>query len=113
LFPDRLPSIEDAPWKDIGLVRGLMIMSVTVTANLVKPDVFFWSQLITNGQSDLKDFELIYMSPTDAIIYFLFESLFLPWMTFNSLTFISVFWYLYAAEITWGTLEFLADFFVE
>ena len=33
IWPDRIPSIEDAPWEDIGLIRGLMIMSVSITAN--------------------------------------------------------------------------------
>jgi hypothetical protein len=42
-FPNELPHISDAPWDDVELLRGLMIMAVTLTARMVKPDAFFFT----------------------------------------------------------------------
>ena len=80
IYPDRLPSIEDAPWDDLSPRRARAVRSVTTTAVLMQPDAFFWSQVFTFGQSDLKDLELIYMSPFDAVTYFILEAVFLPYL---------------------------------
>lgn len=78
-----------------------MIMIVTATANLVKPDLFFLTQLITGGQSDLRDFELIFMDPYDAVLLFFMEGMLLPFMQLFSFVFVASFWWLYAAELFW------------
>ena len=38
---------------------------------------FFWTQLFTWGNSDLSDFQLIYMTDFEAGLYFIIEWLFL------------------------------------
>jgi len=42
-FPDRLPHISDAPWDDVKPINGLRIKSVTLTANMMKPDAYFFT----------------------------------------------------------------------
>jgi len=57
-----------------------MIFLVTATANMIKPEAFFFTQIFTGGESDLRDLELIFMDPFDAVIYFTLEAIFLPWI---------------------------------
>ena len=89
-----------------------MITIVTATGNLIKPDMFFWSQLFTWGESDLKDFELIFMNPFDAVLYFTLEFFWLPWMTFDAFVFISLFWWIYAAELIWNLVTASVNLFI-
>ena len=112
IYPDRVPNIADAPWDDVEATRGLMIMIVTATANLVKPDLFFLTQLITGGQSDLRDFELIFMDPYDAVLYFFMEGMLLPFMQLFSFIFVATFWWLYAAELFWIFYQILVSILI-
>lgn len=42
VFPHIAPSIDDAPWEEVSyFFRGMMILMVTWTANLTKPNFFF------------------------------------------------------------------------
>lgn len=43
IWPNKMPSINDAPWKDVGFWRALEIMGMTATANMVQPNWFFLS----------------------------------------------------------------------
>lgn len=63
--------------------------------------MFFLSQFFSEGESDIRDFTLIYMSAKEAVIYFFVESILLPMMQLNSVAFVTFFWYLYAAEFFW------------
>lgn len=102
IYPDRAPSIQDAPWEDVPFFfRGIMIWLVTGTANLVKPDLFFTTQLLTGGQSDLIDLELIYMTGYEPVLYFLIESMMLPFMQLFSMIWVTFFWWVYGAEVFW------------
>jgi hypothetical protein len=74
-----MPSINDAPWEDIGFWRALDIVGMTATANLVQPNWFFLSQVFSLGDSDLSDLTLIYMNPFEGVAYFALEALYLPW----------------------------------
>lgn len=80
-------------------------MLVTLTANMIKPDFFFFTQMVTFGGSDLRDLELIYMDPFDAVVYFTFEFFLLPWIQPISIMWVLTFWWVYAAELTWFALE--------
>ena len=106
IYPDRLPHIDDAPWKNIKPIRGWMIFWTIFTANLMKPDAFFFTQIFTFGESDLRDLEIIYMNPFDAVLYYVMEYFLLPWMQWGSFTWVMTFWWVYLAEFTWWLVEF-------
>ena len=101
LNPDDLPNIEDHPYTefvsnewDIQKFKWIIY-----TFLMFQADSFFWTQLFTFGQSDLKDLQFPYMSFSEAITYLVFESLLMPLMQVNALVFITSFWWLYAADI--------------
>ena len=41
----------------------------------------------------------------DAVYYFAIEAIAMPFMQMNSILFCLLFWYLYAAELFWMSLE--------
>lgn len=106
IWPNKLPSINDAPWKDVDLWRALDIVGLTSVANIVQPNWFFLSQIFTLGDSDLADLELIYMTPPEASMYFVLEALYLPWIQLPAMLFCVFFWWLYAAEFVWFFFDF-------
>merc|ERR1719198_808731 len=74
-----------------------------MTANLMKPDAFFFTQFFTLGESDLRDLEIIYMDPFDAVLYFMLEFFLLPLFQPFSFFWVATFWWVYAAELTWSS----------
>ena len=76
-----------------------------MTANLMKPEAFFFTQLFTFGESDLRDLEIIFMNPFDAVLYFALEYFLLPIIQPFSFFFVASFWWVYAAELTWFLAE--------
>ena len=89
-----------------------MILMTTATANLVKPNMFFLTQMLTLGESDLIDLELIYMTGYEPAIFFFIEWLILPWLQLPAFIWFSLTWYVYAAEVFWFfiTIFFWASF---
>jgi len=79
---------------------------------MLKPEAFGWTQLFTWGESNMRDLELIYTDPFDAVIWFWVESLVLPWMSFNSLIWTGTFWWLYAAELFWFGITIFFNIFI-
>ena len=71
----------------------------------MKPEAFFFTQIVTFGESDLRDLELIFMDPFDAVIYFTLEFFLLPWIQPFSFLWVTTFWWVYAAEWTWFGVE--------
>ena len=59
------------------------------------------TQLFTLGESDLIDLELIYMTGYEPALFFWIESLLLPFMQLPSIIWVSLTWYVYAAEVFW------------
>jgi len=78
----------------------------------MKPDAFFFTQVFTFGQSNLRDLEVIYMNPFDAVLWFFMESFLLPQMSVLSFLWVSVFWWLYLAEFTWWLVEAFFEIFI-
>lgn len=79
IWPNKIPNINDAPWDQLSFWRMLDLWGMIGTANLVQPNWFFISQLFTLGESDLSDIELMYMTPVEGAMFFLLESIYLPW----------------------------------
>merc|ERR1711998_377699 len=96
IWPCKVPNIDDAPWEDVPMFKGLLIFITTATAKLIQPELFAITQLFTGGESNLSDFELIYMAPDEAVLYFVIEAIALPFMSMNSLMWVACFWWAYA-----------------
>ena len=71
---------------------------------MIKPDFFFLTQMLTLGHSDLRDLELIFMDPFDAVLYFLAEAFLLPLIQPVAIVWMTLFWWVYYAEFTWMML---------
>ena len=67
--------------------------------------MFAISQVLTLGESDLRNLEIIYMSAPESVIYFITEALMIPWMIGPAIVFCSLFWWLYAAEFTYFWMD--------
>jgi len=70
IFPDLKPDIDNAPWrsKDKPLTTKWYSLYTYVT-QLSEPNLFFLSQIFTFGESDLRDFSIIYMDNFTAFVY--------------------------------------------
>lgn len=47
------------------------------------------------------------MTPTEGSLFFVLEALYLPWQELPATLFVVFFWWLYAADYIWGTLDFV------
>lgn len=72
---------------------------------MVQPDWFFISQIFSLGKSDLSDLELVYMTPMEGVIFFMFEGMYLPLIWIPACFFLTFFGWLYAAEIAWSMVD--------
>lgn len=71
----------------------------------MKPDAFFFTQVFTLGESNMREMELIYMSPFDAVLWFFVEFFILPERSVVAFLWVSTFWWVYLAGITWSITE--------
>ena len=78
MAPSAKPDIKDAPWDDVNGIYGFFWGWVSFNAWLIQEPMYFWSQLFTWGKSNLRDFQLIYMTNTEAALYIWAEVLILP-----------------------------------
>lgn len=70
LWPNLKPDVDNAPWRDEDKPLTTSWYALyTMTTQISEPNLFFWSQLFTFGDSDLRDFAIIYMTPVEAWIY--------------------------------------------
>lgn len=53
---------------------------------------------MTLGESDLSEFEIIYMKGYEGSLFFMIEGIFLPTLIIPAMTFCSFFWWLYTVE---------------
>ena len=65
-------------------------------AKLSEPDFFMSSYIWSFGNTDLSDFQLIYMNNEEASLYFLAEAIWLPWAYPFALVWSMFFWEVYA-----------------
>jgi len=72
------PDINDAPWDDIDGWTAFRNILMTWVGNLIMPEYFFLCQFLTWGQCDISETALIYMDKTEAVMWFLAETLVLP-----------------------------------
>lgn len=78
LVPEAKPDIRQAPWDNIPYLEGLWYWHISSNAWMMQTTAYFWSQVFTWGGSNLRDFQLIYMTNWEAGLYFFTEFLVLP-----------------------------------
>lgn len=94
----------DGSVEDVSILRGIWLMTLGYTANLIGPEIFFLSQFISlflnETTTTFEGLELIYIEDkVEFVLYFLIAALVLPLMQFESFFFVFTFWYVYAAAI--------------
>jgi len=66
-------------------------------APTAEPGLFFLTQFLSWGESDLRDFALIYMTNEEAFIYFMIATVFLSMMYLPSISWMAMWWWVYYA----------------
>ena len=64
--------------------------------------MYFWSQVFTLGNSNLSDFQLIYMNNIEAGIYIFSEVFIIPFLLPGAFLWVVVNWWMY---LIWGMYE--------
>jgi len=76
IFPDLKPDIDNAPWRDRETpLRSNWYKYYTYVSQISEPNLFFFTQILTLGESDLRDFSIIYMNNFEAFIYSIINQL--------------------------------------
>jgi len=69
-FNDFKPDIDNAPWRDNERpIKSKFYQYFTYSTQMCEPNFFFLSQILTLGESDLRDFSITYMDNFEAFIY--------------------------------------------
>lgn len=104
--PDMKPDINQAPWTDLDDWDKFLQVIMILVGNLMVPEYFFACQILTWGNCDLSETALIYMSKTEAVLWFLAEAFVLPWLIPEALLFTSMFSMIYAFQgsLFWSRL---------
>ena len=89
--PESKPDINEAPWTDIDAWNGFRQILMIWVGNLMMPEYFFLCQLFTWGQCDISETAIIYMSRTEAVMWFLVETVVLPFLIPEAILFWAVF----------------------
>lgn len=99
LIPDAKPDIDQMPsWREQPITSVWYIL-VSTTAMTAEPALFFMTQLFTWGNSDLRDFAIIYMSTEEAFIYYIINTIWLCMAYLPALAWVAMFWWAYMLEM--------------
>ena len=71
---------------------------MTAVGNLIVPEYFFICQILTWGACDLSETALIYMNKEEAVIYFMLESIIVPFLIPGALMFYTAFFPVYLIQ---------------
>lgn len=94
LFPESKPdidTIDEISWEEKP-ISSMWMMMVSCLSMLSTSGMFMFTQLFTWGESDLRDFAIIYMDSTEAFLYMMLNTfwqsmMFVPAMMWFSMTF--------------------------
>lgn len=95
VVPDAKPDIDQAPWKDVDWFTGGWYYFIAQFAKVGEPYAFVLTQMITWGQSDLDEFQLIYMSGPEACAYMFFIFAIIPILLPGAITWVVLTWWAY------------------
>lgn len=99
MIPDAKPDIDQLPsWREQPITSAWYVL-VSTTAMTSEPALFFMTQLLTWGESDLRDFAIIYMSNEEAFTYYIINTIWLTIQYIPSLFWVSIFWWAYGLEM--------------
>ena len=95
-FPNLKPDIDNAPWRDNEKpITTWFMINYSYVSQISEPNFFFLTQLLTGGESDLRDFSIIYMTNEEAFIYSMFNTLDMILSTPFAIVFTTVFGWIY------------------
>lgn len=99
LFPEAKPDIDYLPNMREKPITSMWYLAVATTAMTAEPGLFMLTQIATWGQSDLRDFAIIYMSSEEAMIYMMLVT---AWLTIDwlpSVAWMAMFWWVYGIQV--------------
>lgn len=109
LFPGAKPDIDDLPsWRDKPITSAWYLL-VASTAMTVEPTLFMLTQLFTWGESDLRDFAIIYMDNVEAFIYFMVTTVWMISDYVPSTIWLGVTWWIYGLIISVKVFAYVLD----
>ena len=76
-----------------------------------EPGLFFLTQFLSWGESDLRDFALIYMTSEEAFMYFMIATVFLSMLYLPSISWMAMFWWVYYAQFAWKGIKMIFNLF--
>lgn len=101
------PDIDFIPDKDEKPMTAWWNMMVVSTAMVGQPMFFFITQLLTWGESDLRDFAVIYMDNVEAFIYFMMNTIVMSMMFPFSVAWFMMTWWIYGIYMGFKTVKWL------
>lgn len=110
-FPYAKPDIDRLPdWRIQPITTGVQIFA-TLSAMTAEPGLFFLTQFLSWGESDLRDFALIYMTSEEAFMYFMIATVFLSMLYLPSISWMAMFWWVYYAQFAWKGIKMIFNLF--
>lgn len=101
------PDLSEAPWQDVGILKGLWYFHITLNAWLIQSFMYFWSQVFTLGGSHLSDFQLIYMTHAEAGLYIFSEMFIIPILLPGAFLWVFVNWWMYLIWLLYEAFQIL------
>jgi len=96
LVPNLKPDVDNAPWRDNERpISTWFYINYSYVSQISEPNFFFLTQILTMGDSDLRDFSIIYMTNFEAFIYSFFNVLDMTLSIPFSLFFTTLFGWIY------------------
>jgi len=103
LFPETKPdimTIDEYSYEEYP-ITSMWYMSVSATAMLSSAGLFMFTQLFTWGESDLRDFAIIYMDSTEAFLYFMINTVWQSMMYIPAMMWFSCTFWIYGLQMMW------------
>lgn len=106
-FPESKPDILNIPNKKEDPMAVAWNMLVISTGMISEPILFMMTQLLTWGQSDLRDFALIYMDAEEAFIYFMINTVFMTMQFPFAVVWMAGTFWIYGIIICWKSIKWI------
>lgn len=74
-----------------------------------EPYLYLLTQLLTWGQSDLRDFAIIYMNNFEAFIYFMINTITMSFMWIPAMLWMCFTFWIYGLQIAWKSVRYLLN----
>ena len=111
LFPGTKPdidTIDEYSWEEYP-ITSMWQMSVSAIGMLSTAGLFMFTQLFTWGESDLRDFAIIYMDSTEAFLYLMINTFWQSMMYIPAMMWFSCTFWIYGLEIMFKVFMMFID----